>query len=272
MGEFNRISSLQIIFVNQNINIMNLLMACDDYIYSSHGHIYAANQEKFDFYQRYLRIFDKLRLVCRCQEETDIKIGRVDFLVDKRIEVVPIPMFHGPVQYAKVYFSVGRAISRITDGCDVAILRIPSTIALRVGKLVMRSGMPYACEVVYDAEDAWHNYKGISRLVWKLIDKQMRLLSSRADGVSCVTESYLQQHYFSIKKNSFVEHYSSLALDKSFYGCPKKYPQGKSITIAHISNQIGEQSAKGHMQTIKAICLLKKRGIKVKVKFYDNYN
>lgn len=247
-----------------------LLLACDDFLYSNNGRFYAASQEKYDFYQRYLRVFDKLRLVCRCQEESELKNSRVPLDADVRIEVTPVPMFHGPKEYAKLYFSVGRALNRVTEGCDAAILRIPSTVAIRVGKNVLRSKMPYACEVVYDAEDGWRGYTGISRLAWKRIDKQMRHLCSSANGVSCVTEKYLQQHYFSDKQGAFKEHYSSLALDKSFYSGAKSFPVGRELVIAHISNQVGEQSAKGHRQTIEAIKILKDRGVNVIVKFAGN--
>lgn len=247
-----------------------LLLACDDFLYSYNGRIFAASQEKFDFYQRYLRIFEELRLVCRCQEELNLKKNRVPLDLDSRIEVMPIPMFHGPKEYAKLFFSVGKALQGVVRGCDAAVLRIPSTVAIRVGYAVNKVGIPYACEVVYDAEDGWRGYTGISRLVWKIIDIQMKHLCSESDGVSCVTEFYLQQHYFSKKSGAFSEHYSSLALDKSFYSGPKKFPQGRPFTIAHIANQIGEQSAKGHQQTIEALKHLKDRQINVSVKFAGN--
>lgn len=247
-----------------------LLLACDDFLYRNNGRFYAASQEKYDFYQRYLRVFEKLRLACRCQEELELKNSRVPLDTGSRIEITPVPMFHGPKEYAKLYFSVGKALNCVTEGCDAAILRIPSTVAIRVGKYVLKSKIPYACEVVYDAEDGWRGYTGISRLAWKRIDKQMRHLCSGANGVSCVTEKYLQQHYFSNKQGAFKEHYSSLALDKSFYGGVKSFPVGHEFVIAHISNQVGEQSAKGHIQTIDAMRILKDRGVKVIVKFAGN--
>lgn len=244
-----------------------LLLACDDFLYSHKGRFYAASKEKYDFYHRYLRIFEHLRLVCRCEEEKNLKPSRVLLRDDSNIEIVPVPMFHGPKQYLTVFFAVGKALKNVTNGCDAAILRIPSTVAQRVGKQVMRYGMPYACEVVYDAEDGWRGYKGLSRIAWKQIDRQMRHICSSADGVSCVTEHYLQKHYFSKKTEAFTEHYSSLALDRSFYGKPREYPDKKSFVIVHVANQIGEQSAKGHRQTIDALKLLKERGIDVKIRF-----
>lgn len=247
-----------------------LLLVCDDFLYSNNGIYYAANQEKYNFYQRYLRVFERMRLVCRCEEEKEVKKNRVSLGLDERIEITPVPMFHGPKQYLKVFFSVGKALNNVTDGCNAAILRIPSTIAQRAGKKVIKNKISYACEVVYDAEDGWRGYKGLSRIAWKRIDKQMRSLCANADGVSCVTEFYLQRHYYSKKADFFTSNYSSLALDKSFYGHPKVFQHDKECLIAHIANQVGEQSAKGHKQTIEAVRKLKDRGIRVKVKFAGN--
>lgn len=247
-----------------------LLISCDEFIYEHDGRYYAANQEKFELFERYLRVFDTIRLVCRCGKEKELKSNRVPLDQDSRIEIIPVPMFHGIKEYACNYFRVGRSLHNICDGCDAAIIRIPSTLAIRVGYLVIRSVIPYACEVVYDAEDGWRGYKGLSRLAWKRIDQQMRELCSKADGVSCVTEHYLQRHYFSKKDGAFTGHYSSLALDKSFYGQPRLFPKEHVFVIAHLANQIGEQSAKGHKETIEAVKILKERGIEVRVKFAGN--
>ena len=179
-----------------------LLLSCDDSIFLNEGRYYAASQEKMDFYQRYLRVFDDLRLVTRCEQDKPMKPGRVPLDNDSRIEYIAIPEFHGPKQYAKQYLNVGRILRNITEGCDAAILRIPSTVAMRVGEIVMEKSIPYACEVVYDAEDGWRGSRGFDRILWKKIDADMRRMCSRADGVSCVTEYYLQRHYFSEKKDA----------------------------------------------------------------------
>ena len=246
---------------------MKLLLSCDDFLYSHQGEYYASSQEKFDFYQRYLRVFDKLRLVCRCEEKDQLKASYVCLSKDSRIEVVSVPMFHGPKQYMKKYLSVGISIKNIVKDCDAAVLRIPSTIAMRIGKQVMKSNLPYACEVVYDGEDGWKVTTGITRLLWKNIDRKMRKLCKLADGVSCVTERYLQQHYYSEIPHAFTSHYSSLALNKDFYTSPKSYPNHRPIVIAHVTNQIGYRKRKGNLELIKAISILKGFGIDARVKF-----
>ena len=244
-----------------------LLMSCDDFLYRHNGRYYAGSQEKFEFYLRYLRVFDKLRLVCRCEERMDLKECNVPLDKDSRIEVFPVPMFHGPVQYAKRYYAVGKAVRNIAAGCDAAVLRIPSTTAMRVYESVRRLGIPYACEVVYDGEDGWKVTTGLTRLIWKRIDMNMRKICAGADGISCVTEHYLQQHYFSKKPDAFTSHYSSLALDKSFFSSPKSYPDHRPIAIAHVTNQIGYHGRKGNLELIQAVSLLKKKGYDIKIRF-----
>ena len=57
-----------------------LLMSCDDYVYCYKGKFYARNQDKYDFYQRYLRVFDELRLTTRCVYEDALGKSRVCLL------------------------------------------------------------------------------------------------------------------------------------------------------------------------------------------------
>ena len=244
-----------------------LLVSCDDYVFCCKGKYYARTQEKYDFYQRYLRVFDKLRLVTRCVVEEQLGKNRVP-LDDPRIEYIPMPLFSGPIQYAKNYFSIGKALKHITDGCDAAIVRLPSTIAQRVCDQIKKSGIPYATELVFDAKDAYESATSIvERLLWKVIHRQMIDDCAKADGVACVTEKYMQQHYKSKKPEAFFGHYSSLALDSSFYTSERKYPSKEVLTIAHVCTQVQYKGRKGYNEVIEAVQILKTRSVNVKVQF-----
>ena len=242
-----------------------LLLACDDYIYCCDNKFYAASQEKYDFYQRYLRVFDRLKLVTRCIKEDKLKQGRI--LLNDKIEYLPLPIFHGPKQYISKYFEIGNLLTDVTKGCCAAVLRLPSTVAMRVGKQVVKNKLPYVTEIVYDAYDGVQSSKGIYKLLWKKIDKDMRDMCYTANGVSCVTEHYLQRRYYTKLSNGFSSHYSSLALDKSFYSEPRKYPTNKQIVIGHVANQVEYNGRKGHNEVIEAISRLKSEGIYIKVSF-----
>lgn len=254
-------------------NKSKLLLCCDEYIYRYGDNYYFKNQEWYDFFHRYLRVFDTLRLVTRCKEESSLNPNRVT-IDDERIEYVPLPFFQGPKQYASQYFKIGKVLDSLTNGCQCAILRLPFSISERLGKALIKKKFPYALEIVYDAEDAWKNSTSlIGKLLWKKIDRNMRQLAKHANGISCVTEFYLQKHYFSDNPHVFVSNYSSLALDKSFYTSSRRFPHGKEMTIANVANQIEFGGRKGHNEIIKAIAVLKQDGIIVNAKFAgEDYN
>lgn len=247
--------------------LAKLLLSCDEYIYRHDGKYYIGSEERNEFLHRYLRVFEEVRLALRCIDEPELKKQRIP-LDDERIEIVPLPIFHGPVQYVIRYFSVRKAIKNITNDCDAIVLRLPSTVAQRISKEVIRKNLPYATEIVFDACDGAETANNIvEKLLWKVIDKQMRHTCYNANGVSCVTEHYLQRRYFSKKANAFTSHYSSLALDKSFFISARAYPDHQPLTIAHVDLQIGLFSRKGTAEIIRALKMLKDQGIVVNVKF-----
>lgn len=244
-----------------------LLISCDDYIFRHKGKYYFKSQEWHDFYQRYLRVFDELRIANRVIDEPELKKGRV-LLDDPRIEIHPLPIFHGPVEYAKTYFSVGRAMNNAVLGCDAAILRLPSTVAQRISKQVIKAGIPYATEIVFDACDGADTANNLfGKVLWRIIDRQMRSTCAKADGVACVTEKYLQRRYFSKKPNHFVNNYSTLNLDKSFFTSPRQFPNKEILTIAHVDLQIGLHGRKGTDFVIQALEKLKQKGVIVNASF-----
>ena len=244
-----------------------LLISCDDYIFLHDGKYYFKNQEWYRFYQRYLRVFEGLRIANRVIPEENLKKGRVP--VDtSNIEIRPIPIFHGPIEYFKSYFAVGKAIRNVVDGCDAAILRLPSTVAQRLAPQVKRKQIPYACEVVFNAKDGYESSSSVmEKILWRVIDKRMRNICKNADGVSCVTEFQLQKRYYSKKTNHFSSHYSSLELPASFFSGPRQYPNKPHLTIAHVSNQIGLNGRKGEAVVIKALQALKNKGIEINLQF-----
>jgi len=245
-----------------------LLISCDDYIFRHDGNYYFKSQEWYDFYLRYLRVFEELRIANRVIDEPILKNGRI-LCDDSRIEIHPLPIFHGPVEYAKTYFAAGRAMKDAVLGCDAAILRLPSTVAQRISKQVLKAGIPFATEIVFDACDGADTANNlIEKTLWRIIDGQMRRTCAKADGVACVTAEYLQRRYFSKKPNLFVSNYSTLNLDKCFFTAPRKYPEKDVLTIAHVDLQIGLHSRKGTDIIIQALSKLKKeKGIIVNVKF-----
>lgn len=243
-----------------------LLLSLDHYFYSCNGVYYYESQREYDFYHRYLFVFEQLRIAARVIEEENVEKGRIPIDTDK-VELYPLPIFHGPIEYIGKYFETGKAMNGVTKGCDAAVLRLPSTVAQRVAKQVMKNKIPYACEIVFDAHDGAETSKNLfEKILWTIIDKQMKKICYRADGVSCVTQHYLQKRYFSKKVDHFESYYSSGGIPFTFYTSPRKHPQNKILTIAHVDLQIGLHSRKGTDELLHAVALLKKESIIVNIR------
>ena len=252
---------------NRNNKQIGVVLYCDEDLILHDGRFYAENQERRAIFDRYLRVFDRIKLVQRCKEEKILGNRRV-LIDDPRIECYPLPYFQGPVQYAKDYFEVGRLLKHSVNDYDAAILRIPSTVSQRAYQYVIKARIPYAVEVVFDAQDGYLTANSFTeKILWRIIHKQMIAICRKADGVSCVTESYLQRNYYSVKDNHFVSHYSSLSLPLSFYSSPRTFIKKDRYIAAHVSNQIYWEGVKGHREVITAIALLKDAGFDIHVRF-----
>ena len=244
-----------------------LLLVCDYYLYSYKGKYYFKDKVASGFYERYLRVFEELRIANRVIEEKQLTPERYP-IDDSRIEVYSIPIFHGPIEYLKKYFTVGKILEHVTEGCDAAILRLPCTAAQRIGNSIIKKRIPYAVEVVFDAHDgAKTSANMMEKILWTLIDKKMRKICRHADGVSCVTQFYLQQRYFSTKPNHFESYYSSGGINSTFYSTPRSFPKNKIINIGHIDIQIGLHIRKGTDELLQAVALLKKENIDMNISF-----
>ena len=244
-----------------------LLLVCDYYLYSYKGKYYFKDKVAAGFYDRYLRVFEKLRIANRVIEEERPPATRYP-IDDFRIEICPIPIFHGPFEYFKNYHKIGRVLKNVADGCDAVVLRLPCTAAQRLGDYVIKKKIPYAAEIVFDAHDgAVTSPTAWEKLLWHLIDKKMRKICYHADGVSCVTQFYLQKRYYSKKVNHFKSYYSSIGLPISFYSSKREFPNKAVFTIAHVDLQIGLHSRKGTDEVLKAVSILKRQGIILNISF-----
>ena len=238
---------------------MKLVLSCDDCVFSFNGEYYAKNNERYEFYCRYLRVFESVRLVVRNKVVDHLSISCI--LLPKTIEVVGIPDYSGPKEYAKQYFRIGQILQHAVDDCSAAILRLPSTIGQRLGHLILRKRIPYAIEVVCDAHDYYACETNlIHKFLWKIIDLQQRHLCFFANGVSCVTQRYLQRRYYSKIKGHFTSAYSSISLYDSFISKPRTFPQGE-FNLVHVANQVDYDGRKGHKEVLEAVSLLNQKGI-----------
>ena len=107
-----------------------------------------------EFWRQYLDVFERVIVVARLRPvpEPSAKWIRAD---DQSIEFEPIPYYHGPEQFVRVFFKVQLALQRSMKNRDALIFRVPSNPLNWVFKSLVRQGRPYGVEVVGDPYDVF---------------------------------------------------------------------------------------------------------------------
>lgn len=92
---------------------------------------------------------------------------------------------------------------KVAEGCDLVILRLPSTTAFAVWDSI-KSCFPYAIEGVADCYDIYQNSSSLlHKILWYRMHCKMLEASHKAMGISCVTRNYMQNIIVHIGKIGF---------------------------------------------------------------------
>ena len=252
---------------------MNLLLVADGhYLKSIDNLIYSESVYSYDFYKRYLTTFDHIYAVVRTKN-VDTITGNEKLCSGENVTFLELPEYRGPIEYAKKYLKLRKCISQFIKKGDCAIFRLPGATANLVAKMYIKTKKPFAIEVVVDP---WENFapksiknplRPIIRIAWTMFLKKMCLA---ADGVSYVTEQYLQNRYpnsaMKNKKGYFQSYYSSVELPDDMFGEQKKYEEKKKFVISHVSNSYTGYG-KGHIPLMSAVKLVNEDGFDTSIEF-----
>jgi glycosyltransferase involved in cell wall biosynthesis len=150
-----------------------------------------------DFWERYLEVFDRVRIVARAS-----RVDRVppdwQRVNSKDILFHGLPDFQGPWQCLKQYPALRTAIRSATPARGAVILRVGSQIANMMECLLRNRKHPYALEVVGDPYEVFapgildHPLRPFLR--WHF-SRNLRRQCLKAVGVSYVTKRTLQERY-----------------------------------------------------------------------------
>jgi len=253
---------------------MDVMVVGDGHYYKGiDGRIYVESVFDYDFYKRYLQIFDKVYVVARVSNMQPPEGKKV--ASGENVEFLELPSFRGPWQYVFNFRLINRLVKTYVEMCGVAIFRIPGATANIMCKKYSKTEKPFAIEVI---ADPWESFsKGtivsitrpIIRVLWTKFVARMCL---QANGVAYVTKEYLQKKYPSNKMlnpgddNYFDTYYSSVELKDDSFGKPKKYVGKKHFVISHVANTFASYG-KGHTILMKALKLVRERGYEVNVVF-----
>lgn len=252
-----------------------LLTVDHQFVRTPDGKVWVKTIYGYDFWKRYLQVFDCVRIAARVREVNSLE---EDMLLSsgENVEFFDLPQYRGAKEYVLRYSAIKKAVSGVVAGCSCAIFRIPSPIANLVQHEVVKAGLPWATEIV---NDPWDNFapgafKSIFRPIYRRhFTRQVKQYAKNANGASYVTQYALQERYPAYarmqgeSKKHFESYYSSILLKKDYFWHEREFRTDKeSFTIVHINSCVTDFS-KGHDVVIKTVKELRDRGVPVQVIF-----
>lgn len=244
---------------------MRLLLSCDEYVLENQ-HMFYVRRFGLDLINRYLEVFDEVSIMWRTFSFEDVPNRAVYCIpvLDERITVIPIPFFRGPKQYVKNRNRIRNTIiSKIMD-IDVAIFRLPSTIAFDVYDIVKKRAIPYALEIVANPYELMiQSSSFIVKFLMFIWHRKLKNAIKGALGVSYVTNYKLQSIY---PHKGITTSYSSVDLFDDFFLYPRYFFDKKPIILCHVAANI-EGYSKGHKEAIDILSKLCKEGVDVIINF-----
>lgn len=233
------------------------------------GEVYGTGPLTYDFWKRYLKVFDSVRVVARLRRVQNPRKG-LKPVSGPGVDFFPVPYYVGPLQYGMRAISVRRAVRAAVGPKDALILRMPSQLASSITAWLRRSHRPYAVELVGDPYDVF-SPGGVDHWARLFFRRwfywQTKHLCHRACAVGYVTERYLQQRY-PPESGAFVTSYSDVVLDdEAFTSTPRLFTAdavGSCVTIGSAGTM--DAMYKGFDVLIKAASRLVRLSLPVPVR------
>ena len=251
-----------------------LLVTVDhQFVRTPDGRVWVKTIYGYDFWKRYLNIFESVRIACRIQNVAKVNEEMLLSSGDK-VEFYALPQYRGPKEFALRYFQIKKRMNGVADGCDCALFRIPSPIANGVQKEAAQKGLPWVVEVVNDPWDTFApgSFKSVVRpLVRLFFTFQVKRMARKANGASYVTQFALQKRYpaaaslYGTDEKHFESYSSSIILRNDYFLKQHKLPTSP-YTIVHINSCITDYS-KGHDVVIKVLKIIRDAGLDARVVF-----
>lgn len=161
------------------------------------GRVWTPATNAYDFWQRYLAVFDRVKVVARVQPTATVP-EHWRQANGPQVDFVAIPYYVGPFQYAQKRAQIRRAMAQALCPGDAVILRVSSQLASCLLPWLHRYRHPYAVEVVADPYDVFapgamaHPLRPYFR--WRFT-RALEQQCAGAIAAAYVTESALQQRY-----------------------------------------------------------------------------
>ena len=250
---------------NKEKNIRALVVTCAHMLKTEKGEYYTESVYNYDFFKRYLQVFDEVEIVARCRESDELPRGAMK-VSGENVLIYELPEFKGLSELIKKLCVIKKLAKNAAQESDCIIYRVPQIESYCIF-LFSQYDRPYAVEVISDP------LRWLTGVVKRVSVALLQYMCKNADGASYVTEKYLQEIYPSgksmmPKSDKFESYYSSIVLEDNMIEEAKCYDDifGRTFVLVHVANAIGN-SNKGHYTAIKVVEKLVKAGKKIEIKF-----
>lgn len=197
------------------------------------------------FWERYLEVFDKVRIVARA---VPVKKPPEGWLLVNSEEIVlcALPGYLGPLQYVRRYPAIRAAVRSAVPVRGAVILRVASQISNLLEPIIRRKGQPYALEVVGDPYDLFapgavqHTFRPYFR--WHFT-RHLRRQCLHASAVAYVTKRALQQRYPA----------QSASVNIADMDLPPEAAPGRPVTTHYSSAELPSTSILEHAREPKRL-------------------
>ncbi|MDQ2784842.1 MAG: glycosyltransferase family 4 protein [Chloroflexota bacterium] len=217
------------------------------------------------FWDRYLAVFDTVRVVARLHVVASVPETwqRAD---GEGVSFAALPFYIGPWQYLRQRRRLTEAAIAAVMPADAVIFRAPSAIAGQIEPALRRRGHPYGVEALGDPYDVFapgavrHPLRPFFRW-W--FPRRMRRLCAGAAATGYVTEHALQRRYPPAPE-SFTTYYSDVELSEgTFVAAPRAPRRDGPFTLVTVGSLA--QMYKAPDVQIDAVAQLVKEGLDVRL-------
>ncbi len=251
--------------------IMKALIVLENHFYKDrNGKIWCDRIIDYKFLSRYLEVFDNIVVAGRCQKIENNNDNKL-LVSGKNLEFVELPEFVGAQGLLKNLYIIKKIMRKSAKKTDCVIFRAPTHLSLFTYKEVLKENKILVLEFMMAADKMFDGNGWINKILNRIIDNEAKKMCLKANGVSYVTEKILQEKYpcqaILDKRDQryFTANYSTIDLPKAVY-YKQKWKEEEVPNIFNIIH-IGYMDSyrKGQHTLLKAIKLVKEKGIAINV-------
>lgn len=160
------------------------------------GQVWTATTFAYNFWQRYLQVFDSVRVIARVRKVNTAMEGWKQ-ASGPAVSFADVPDYHGPYQYLALWPSTRSVLREEAHSSQAVILRLSSPIGSAFVHQ-LRRGQPFGVEVVADPYDVFqrgsvvHSLRPLFRVMFTT---ELKRLCRAACAAAYVTKDALQARY-----------------------------------------------------------------------------